>query len=71
LADHFAEELKRTPRQGDIVPLGPIALLAHRVADGRVTTVGLRLAHDDESDGPMTVIGRVKRAMRRLLARLG
>ena len=37
LADHIADELKRRPKQGDIVPLGPIALLAHRVADGRVT----------------------------------
>ena len=43
LAEFFADELKRTPRQGDIVPLGPIALLAHRVASGRVVTVGLRL----------------------------
>ena len=31
LADHIAEEVKRRPKQGDIVPLGPIALLAHRV----------------------------------------
>jgi cell volume regulation protein A len=71
LADHFAEELKRPPRQGDIVPLGPIALLAHRVAAGRVTTVGLRLAEDDEAGRPLTVIGQVKRMARRLLARLG
>jgi potassium/hydrogen antiporter len=71
LTDHFAEELKRPPRQGDIVPLGPIALLAHRVADGRVAMVGLRLADDDEADRPATAIGRVRRLARRLLARLG
>ena len=44
LADHFAARLKRAPRQGDVLPLGTIALVAHRVADGRVTSVGLRLA---------------------------
>ena len=48
LADHIAEEVKRRPKQGDIVPLGPIALLAHRVNEGRVTSVGLRLPEDDE-----------------------
>jgi len=24
LADHFADEIKRRPKQGDLVPLGPI-----------------------------------------------
>jgi cell volume regulation protein A len=71
LADHFAEELRRPPRQGDVVPLGPIALLAHRVADGRVVTVGLRLAEDDETDLPATLAGRLKRIVQRVLARLG
>src|SRR5215813_8684083 len=36
LADHFADEIKRRPKQGDVVPLGPIALVAHRVTGGRV-----------------------------------
>src|SRR5262245_49866678 len=53
LAYHIAEEVKRRPRQGDIVPLGPIALLAHRVQDGRVTSVGLRLPEEDEE--PVTL----------------
>src|SRR6266700_131362 len=47
LADHFADEIKRRPKQGDIVPLGPIALVAHRVTNGRVASVGWRLAEDD------------------------
>ncbi len=34
-------------KTGDIVGLGPIALLAHKVEDGRVTTVGLRLAEPE------------------------
>lgn len=69
LADFFAEELKRAPRQGDIVPLGPIALLAQRVTNGRVVTVGLRLAEDDEETA-VTLIGRAKRSAKRLMARL-
>src|SRR5262249_4452861 len=68
LADHIAEETKRRPKQGDVVPLGPIALLAHRVVAGRVTSVGLRLAEDEEP--PTTVSGRLKKAARDLWARL-
>jgi cell volume regulation protein A len=54
LATHFTDELKRPAKQGDIVQLGPIALLAHAVADGKVKTVGLRLADPDE-EGYKTV----------------
>jgi cell volume regulation protein A len=69
LADHIAEEVHRRPKQGDIVPLGPIALLAHRVADGRVTSVGLRLPEDDERPG--TFAARFKKAARGLWQRMG
>jgi cell volume regulation protein A len=48
LADYFAEQLGRAIKVGDVVELGPIALLAHRVEHGRVTTVGLRLAEPEE-----------------------
>jgi len=48
LADYFADQLGRPAKLGDIVELGPIALLAHRVEHGRVTTVGLRLAEPEE-----------------------
>ncbi len=71
LADHIAEEVKRRPRQGDVVPLGPIALLVHRVADGRVTSVGLRLAEEEEAQAPATLLGRLKSSARRVLAKLG
>jgi cell volume regulation protein A len=70
LADFFAAQLKQ-PKQGDSLPLGPIALVAHRVTDGRVTSVGLRLAEDGELQAPASWWDRVRRAMRRLLARLG
>ena len=49
LADYFNEFLRRKPRKGDIVALGPIALLAYKVDNGVVTTVGLRLS---EPEGP-------------------
>jgi hypothetical protein len=32
------------------VPLGSIALVAHTIADGEVTNVGLRLAEPDETE---------------------
>ncbi|HET6222357.1 MAG TPA: potassium/proton antiporter [Dongiaceae bacterium] len=69
LADHFAEEINRRPKQGDIVPLGPIALVAHRVTDGRLTSVGLRLAQDEEP--PANLVAKLKKAARDLWTRLG
>src|SRR5215831_2745327 len=71
LADFFATHVKRAPRQGDTVPLGPIALVAHMMSDGRVTSVGLRLADEEEEEPPATLVGRLRQYGRRLLARLG
>ena len=68
LADHFADEIKRRPKQGDVVPLGPIALVAHRVTAGRLASVGLRLAQDEE---PATLAAKLKKAARDLWSRLG
>ena len=52
-----------------MVQLGPIALVAHRVADGRVSSVGLRLAEDDTP--PATISGRIKKLARDLWKRFG
>jgi cell volume regulation protein A len=68
LADYFTEQLGPTPKTGDIVALGPIALLAHKVDDGRVVTVGLRLA-EPETPGDLT--GRAKAWLERLRRLLG
>jgi cell volume regulation protein A len=68
LADHFADEIKRQPKQSDVVPLGPIALVAHRVVNGRVTSMGLRLAEDE---APATLPAKLKRVARDLWSRLG
>jgi cell volume regulation protein A len=57
LADYFSEQLRRRTKTGDVVELGPIALLAHKVSGGRATTVGLRLAEPEE---PADVGGRLK-----------
>ncbi len=52
LAAQFGDELKRPAKQGDIIHVGPIALLAHKVSKGAVTTVGLQLAAPDEPPSP-------------------
>ncbi len=62
LTDYFATHLRR-PRQGASLPFGAIALVAHKVAYGRVTSVGLRLADEDE---PRSFAERLKRWARRL-----
>ncbi len=73
LAEHFASRLIRPPKRGDTLPLGPIALVVHSVADDRVATVGLRLAEDDEETAkpPASFFGRVETMVRKILSRLG
>ena len=68
LAAYFTEQLGRRAKSGDIVAIGPIALLAHKVEDGRVTTVGLRLA---EPEAATTVRGRLKALWDRVQKWLG
>jgi cell volume regulation protein A len=68
LADYFGEQLGRTPKTGDIVALGPIALLAHQADEGTVTTVGLRLA---EPEAPTDLVGRGMALLGRLQKYLG
>ncbi len=68
LSDYFVEQLGRPSRTGDIVELGPIALLAHAVEDGRVNTVGLRLA---EPEPPETLAERGKVLWERLRKLIG
>jgi cell volume regulation protein A len=63
LAEYFAEHLGRRAKEGDIVQLGPIALLAHKVEKNHVTTVGLRLAEPEEAHD---VVGRVKAVWKRI-----
>ena len=68
LADYFTEQLRRRTKAGDIVELGPIALLAHRVDGGSVTTVGLRLA---EPEVPADWVGWLRSYWKRLQRYIG
>lgn len=68
LADYFTEYLGRVAKTGDVVALGPIALLAHKVEGGKVATVGLRL---DEPEAPATWGGRLRSMADRLRKSVG
>ncbi len=68
LADYFAQVLGRAPKTGDIVSLGPIALLAHTVEADRVVTVGLRLAEPELAED---LAGQAKALWGKVKKRLG
>ncbi len=68
LAEYFAEHLGRRAKEGDIVQLGPIALLAHKVEKNHVTTVGLRLAEPEE---PHDIRGRAKAVWKKIQNLMG
>jgi cell volume regulation protein A len=48
---YFHQKLARIPRGGDALSIGAIALVAHKVREGRVVTVGLQLADEGGEDG--------------------
>jgi cell volume regulation protein A len=67
LTEHFADQLGHPPEEGEALPLGAIALVAYKVTDGNVTTVGLRLADPDAAhEGVGGLFGRVKSVLRGL-----
>ncbi len=47
VSDLVAKRVGRAPYPGDSVRIGEVALVAHRVKDGKVVTVGLQLAEDE------------------------
>jgi potassium/hydrogen antiporter len=70
LADYFSEHLDRPPEVGDRVDLGTIQLIADRVADGRVTTVGLDLAEPHAPpEPPRTLRQQLRGVAGRILPR--
>ena len=75
LADHFVAHGRRVPRPGDTLPLGEIALVVHQVIEGRVVSIGLRLAELEPEETPPTPLARLqqvgRQVWRRLLAWLG
>ena len=72
LADYFAGYFRRPPRTGDAIRLGPVALVAHTVTDGRVAMVGLQLAEPESSARTPWDKARIRgrRLLRRLWARV-
>lgn len=72
LSEFFRRRLARAPRIGDRVSLGPIELIADRVLDGTVTTVGLDLAepHVREEPQPRSPLAALRAAARTRLKRL-
>jgi potassium/hydrogen antiporter len=69
LSDYFADQFGADVRIGDVLPVGSIALVAHQIANNRVTTVGLRLAEVD-SDVPKSWKQRIAAIARSLRVRL-
>src|SRR5215475_12552364 len=70
LADHFARHGRRVPRPGDTLPLGEIALVAHQVVDGRLVSIGLRLAELEPEEKPPTPLARLQQVWRQVWRRL-
>ena len=51
LSDYFSGEFSRPVHVGDVLHIGPIALVAHTVTDSKVVTVGLQLAEPEPARG--------------------
>ncbi len=65
LADYFVKRLARKILPGDRIAVGSVALVAHRIKDGRAATIGLQLAESDA----MTLRNRVQSWFGRLTSR--
>ncbi len=65
LADHFVRQIGHRAHTGDVIPLGPIALVAHTVNEGHVTNVGLRLAEPDDDEAGAAARWRWTRQLKR------
>jgi len=66
LSDYMEARLGRPPKKGDVLSLDEIALVAHTVGDGKVTTVGLRLAEPEVSEAAAgNLIERLRATARR------
>ncbi len=63
VSEIFAKRLGRVPHPGDSVRMGDVALVAHRVKDGKVVTVGLQLAEEEPQPWWRRMIEWLKRAV--------
>ena len=62
IADYFWKRLSRKSLPGDTVTVGAVALVAHRIKDGRAATIGLQLAEPE----PVTLRDRAQAWLGRL-----
>jgi len=71
IVHYFAARLGAHVHKGDALPLDLITLVAHAVADGRVTSAGLRLAEPQplRAGAPFQRLRRLARRMRALRRR--
>lgn len=73
LASYFAAHLPRV-KHGEALPLGPLTLVAHTVADGKVVRIGLRIeepAPAAASRQSLPLPARARSYWKKLLAALG
>src|SRR5207249_507624 len=71
LEDYFTARFGSAVHVGEMLPVGSIVLIAHKVADGHVTEVGLQLAAPEPVVVvPKSVRRRLRAAIRRLRARI-
>ena len=66
LTDFFAVKLVDPPHVGDRLPLGAVALIAHEIHDGHVTTVGLQLAEPEPPQPQPRLLRRWRVALRKI-----
>jgi cell volume regulation protein A len=63
LADYFDVNLDNAPKEGAILPLDSIMLVARNLSGGRVNVVGLRLPEDEEKKETLTRMQSLKRKL--------
>jgi cell volume regulation protein A len=63
LADYFDVNLHNAPKEGAILPLDSIMLVARNLSGGRVNVVGLRLPEDEEKKETLTRMQSLKRKL--------
>jgi cell volume regulation protein A len=69
LAERFAAQFHETVHVGDRLAIGPIQVIADRVVDGRVATVGLDLAEERAQERARGLVERIVGWLRSIVAR--
>lgn len=70
LADFFDVHLDHAPKQGATLALDSIVLVARSISGGRVNVVGLRLPEEEDAQGPLTKLERLRHRLAELWSQL-